>query len=53
MKKTVTILITVCLLFALSACGSGSSKTESTASYTDNPKAEITVRDYGTITLEL
>ena len=53
MKKTVTILIIVCLLFALSACGSGSSKTESTASYTDNPKAEITVRDYGTITLEL
>ncbi len=53
MKKTVTILITVCLLFALSACWSGSSKTESTASYTDNPKAEITVRDYGTITLEL
>ena len=53
MKKTVTILITVCLLFALSACGSGSSKTESTASYTDNPKVEITVRDYGTITLEL
>ena len=53
MKKTVTILIAVCLLFALSACGSGSSKTESTASYTDNPKVEITVRDYGTITLEL
>ena len=53
MKKTVTILITVCLLFALSACGSGSSKTESTASYTDNPKVEIRVRDYGTITLEL
>ena len=53
MKKTVTILITVCLLFALSACVSGSSKTESTASYTDNPKVEITVRDYGTITLEL
>ena len=53
MKKTVTILITVCLLFVLSACGSGSAKTESTASYTDNPKTEITVRDYGTITLEL
>ena len=53
MKKKVTILITVCLLFALSACGSGSSKTESTASYTDNPKVEIRVRDYGTITLEL
>ena len=53
MKKTVTILITVCLLFALSACGSGSSKTEPTASYTDHPKVEITVRDYGTITLEL
>ena len=53
MKKTVTILITVCLLFVLSACGSGSAKTESTASYTDNPKVEITVRDYGTITLEL
>ena len=53
MKKTVTILITVCLLFALSACGSGRSKTEPTASYTDHPKVEITVRDYGTITLEL
>ena len=53
MKKTVTILIAVGLLFALSACGSGSAKTEPAASYTDNPKAEITVRDYGTITLEL
>ena len=28
-------------------------KTEPTASYTDHPKVEITVRDYGTITLEL
>ena len=53
MKKTITILIAVCLLFSLCACGSGSAKTESTASYTDNPKVEITVRDYGTITLEL
>lgn len=53
MKKTVTILITVCLLFALSACGSSNAKTEPTASYTDHPKVEITVRDYGTITLEL
>ena len=53
MKKTVTILIAVCLLFALCACGNGSSKTEPTASYTDHPKVEITVRDYGTITLEL
>lgn len=53
MKNTITILITACLLFTLCACGSGSAKTESTASYTDNPKVEITVRDYGTITLEL
>ncbi len=53
MKKTVTILIAVCLLFALCACGNGSAKTEPTASYTDHPKVEITVRDYGTITLEL
>lgn len=53
MKNTITILIAVCLLFELCACGSGSAKTESTASYTDNPKVEITVRDYGTITLEL
>ena len=53
MKKTITILIAVCLLFSLCACGSGSAKTESTASYTDIPKVEITVRDYGTITLEL
>ncbi len=53
MKKTITILIAVCLLFALCACGSASAKTDSTASYTDNPIVEITVRDYGTITLEL
>ena len=53
MKKTITILIAVCLLFALCACGSASVKTESAESYTDNPKVEITVRDYGTITLEL
>ena len=53
MKKTVTVLIAVFLLFALCACGSASVKTESAESYTDNPKVEITVRDYGTITLEL
>ena len=53
MKKAALVLITVCLMAALGACGGGKKEDGESGAARKLRHAEITVKDYGTIKLEL